>query len=529
MSKNLTYIKIANYLISILDREQNNFYFYHALLCRNPIQGRISGHLLIKGKHHYLISALHKPKLIYMKKQHTITHLFIGFGIVAGFYANGQALCGRYTTNEGINPLKNIHINIAGTPVLADIDNDGDRDLFIGVINDQSRDAHTSFYRNDGSVTNPMFVLQTINPLEKVSGRVSVSPVFADIDGDKDLDCFIADGYSGGLRYYENTGTSTKAKFEKQSAGSNPLRMVRDVAFRSVTPAFADIDNDGDLDCLVSDDEGNSFFYKNNGSANKATFQLMPENNNLFSGLNKEYVTAPSFYDFNKDGLTDLFIANKYFKNTGTTTSPVFTADIDGPRFEKGIESSINWADLNNDGIAEAITGTSAGALRYQTTAPDIHLNITGSETLPDAGMNLYATASEEGTLQWKKDGMLLNAENSNQLKVSENGNYTVEINSKCGNAVSAPVQLVSKNNGSLLQVTAYPNPSKSEFVINLAANTQLQESFIQITDVQGKIVSTQKVSGNYIRTGKDLKPGIYMLKLVQDNKVVSVQKLIKE
>ena len=73
----------------------------------------------------------------------------------------------------------------------------------------------------------------------------------------------------------------------------------------------------------------------------------------------------------------------------------------------------------------------------------------------------------------------------------------------------------------------AYPNPSRDQFMLSLPnkANT---ETIIRITDIQGRLITTQRTGGSFITFGKELKPGIYSLQVLQGNKVVHSQKLIK-
>ena len=78
-----------------------------------------------------------------------------------------------------------------------DIDGDGDYDLFIG-----RRDGKISYYKNTGTVSSPVFILQTDNYKNIHVGKNAV-PHFVDIDNDTDPDLFVGN-FKGGLYFYEN-------------------------------------------------------------------------------------------------------------------------------------------------------------------------------------------------------------------------------------------------------------------------------------------------------------------------------------
>ena len=193
-------------------------------------------------------------------------------------------------------------------PTLADIDGDGDLDLFIG-----NGSGPTYFVKNTGSSTSPAF-----SGTSSVYGTPSIghnaSPTFADIDGDGDLDLFVGVG-NGNTCFYRNTGSSTKPAFTASSQGFG----IPDIG-SSATPTFADIDGDGDLDLFIGTSPGNTYFFKNTGLSTNPAFSAA----SLGFGLpDIGSFASPTFADIDGDGDLDLFIGNRngdtyYFKNTGS-------------------------------------------------------------------------------------------------------------------------------------------------------------------------------------------------------------------
>ncbi|MDY6904887.1 MAG: FG-GAP-like repeat-containing protein [Thermodesulfobacteriota bacterium] len=176
---------------------------------------------------------------------------------------------------EADNPFAGIDVGGYSAPALVDIDDDGDMDLFVGAGPDPDEDDGGSdtgkifFYENDGTGT---FTQQTgaNNPLSNTDVPSDSTPAFADIDNDGDQDCFIG-AFDGSIYFYENTGTAAAATFTEQTGAGNPLDGVgSDKLFSS--PTFVDIDNDGDQDCFIGYRDGFTHFYENTGDAANPTF-----------------------------------------------------------------------------------------------------------------------------------------------------------------------------------------------------------------------------------------------------------------
>src|SRR6266545_3183474 len=215
------------------------------------------------------------------------------------------------------------------------------------------------------------------NPLKDFSVTINKEshPFFVDIDGDGDYDCFSGEGSTGAILYYKNVGTATEPVFQKQSAANNPLSMVKFLASGIANPAFADLDGDGDYDCLVVDEDGNENYFKNTGTSKEPAFVHVANSEDPFSALTSSYkgTYSPSFYDWNKDGLTDLFVNTTYYKNVGTVGRPEFVVSSESqPFFQNRPKAEftftpLRWVDINKDGAVDVFQGNSNGSFVYQT------------------------------------------------------------------------------------------------------------------------------------------------------------------
>ncbi len=142
-----------------------------------------------------------------------------------------------------------------------DFNNDGNLDLFVPRTTTFSSFTNT-IYINNGNKT---FSEISSNVIE-IDGGASTGSGWADYDNDGDIDLFVANTTvqtSTQVNFlYENTGN---ANFTKITTGA----LVADVGVNSRGVAWADYDNDGDMDLYVANElSTNNFFFENNGNSN---------------------------------------------------------------------------------------------------------------------------------------------------------------------------------------------------------------------------------------------------------------------
>jgi hypothetical protein len=89
---------------------------------------------------------------------------------------------------------------------------------------------------------------------------------FGDLDADGDLDA-VASLPEGGVRFFENRGTANRPKFFAAAPGALGLPEER----AGAAPALADLDADGDLDCIVGGADGRIDWFENLRSAGRET------------------------------------------------------------------------------------------------------------------------------------------------------------------------------------------------------------------------------------------------------------------
>ena len=262
-----------------------------------------------------------------------------------------------------------------GSVALGDVDGDGDKDFISG-----SRIGELYFYENQGNATNPSFVrvpqltIDTIDigPSQNLN---ECRPTLVDIDGDLDLDLFVLSRYdyngfnfADDIHYFENIGTPTAPEWSLVPANLPGLKFQNTGEFGSA--AFADMDNDTDLDMICGGSDSIAYF-ENIGTPTAPSFQRLTNANNPLDGWtdNSFLAPTPDLEDLDGDGDYDLYYGSesgfiRMLENVGTpsaqawgtfTTVPAHT-HLDTIDF--GSFVAMNIEDITGDGFKDIVICT---------------------------------------------------------------------------------------------------------------------------------------------------------------------------
>ncbi|MCK5374650.1 MAG: VCBS repeat-containing protein, partial [Alphaproteobacteria bacterium] len=289
------------------------------------------------------------------------------------YYQNDGA--GNFSSVTGAgNPFDGVDVGYYSNLAFADIDGDGDFDVFIGESS-----GTIKYYENDGA-GNFAEITGAGNPLDGVDVGSSSAPAFADIDGDGDLDIFIGGYYSNGIKYYENDGAGNFS-----NSNYTIIPAITDDLGSNAAPVLVDIDGDGDLDAFIGEGDGNINYYENDGAGN---FTEITGAGNPFDGVDVGYYSAPSFADIDGDGDLDAFIGESdgninYYQNDGAGNFTSITGagnPFDG--VDVGSYSTPTFADINGDGNIDAFIGESYGTIFHYSNNAGTFIKVTANSNL---------------------------------------------------------------------------------------------------------------------------------------------------
>lgn len=238
-------------------------------------------------------------------------------------------------------------------PGLVDIDNDGDLDLLIGVLYFGTSIDSFHLYRNNGSDTSHAFMLETRNVLPTIDVGATSIPLITDLDGDGQRDLLIG-GENGSLTLFRRTA-------EVFSADSMPR--IDLAGLFNISPAAADLNNDGRTDLLIGDFNGNVRLYLQSDSGFVRTAYAL---DGTSFGLN----AAPVLVDVDRDGLTDLFVGTGggrivHYRNQGTSTQPDFVLQTANFQLiDVGDDARPVFNDVDGDGDLDLVVGAFDGSLK---------------------------------------------------------------------------------------------------------------------------------------------------------------------
>ncbi|MCD4698703.1 MAG: T9SS type A sorting domain-containing protein [Bacteroidales bacterium] len=383
-------------------------------------------------------------ELILVISQSDLKKIFGAVAIFIGVSFTNQAIAQSFAPPVE-NPFGLVSTYETASPDFVDLDDDGDFDLLVG----EYYIGNLQYFENIGDSANPQFTTPVENPFGLVPTYYNFpQPSFADFDKDGDEDLLV--GNYGYLEYFENTGSPQNPQFGTPIIDPFGLYATTDW---SVIPAITDLDNDGDLDVLTGEYPPKILYFENIGDSANPQFTTPVENP---FGLN--YIIdspSPAFVDLDDDGDMDIFIGEYfdngniyYFENTGSSISPQFNPPLINPfgLVPTNITANPAFTDLDGDNDMDLLVGEESGSMQYFenttiTTIAHVHQN-TNLKLFPNPVIDILNIVTDNKIerieiLNVLGDEVLSFRNNYNEISLSniKPGIYTVKItlsNDKC-------------------------------------------------------------------------------------------------
>ncbi len=207
----------------------------------------------------------------------------------------------------------------------ADIDNDGDQDLFVAMLLGENM-----LFENDGRG-----VFRRVSDLESglltAHGQTS-SACFGDFDQDGDLDLVLANGnhiYVTDPKPERNARNGYPDQYFRNNGDGTFVDATKEVGLGETGWALAcgvsDYDRDGDLDLYIGNDVGIDVLYRNRGDG---TFEDVTEDAGVvFPGASM----SVDFGDVNGDGWPDLYVSGMASNSRWAMRQPGFPIPVPFP------------------------------------------------------------------------------------------------------------------------------------------------------------------------------------------------------
>lgn len=450
-------------------------------------------------------------------------------------YAN----MGNVDFNFPQNNTSTVPVNLTLFPAAfyVDVDNDNKRDIIVtpNATGSSETAAGTWHYRNDGTDASPdlKLVEQDFLQGEMIELGEGSFPRFFDYDRDGLTDLVIGNSSywagNGQLALYKNTGTASQPKF---TLVTRNLANVGSLSYKSIIPAFGDMDGDGDDDMIIGEVTGYIHYFQNSAPVAPNSPAIFTLTTTQYFGIKENSFSAPFIIDLDQDGKNDIVCGGRlgklnYYRNTGTTAAASFSSvptittlgNVDVTDITISSSGYSVPAFFTHNSKLELMVGSLRGNIRHYTDIYDVSNTIQANFTLQDANAGYIWDGIRSGVSVADID-----ADNYPDLVM---GNYSGGVGLYMGHftAVGTGPE-ASTGNGWII----YPNPSSDRVRLQQDAPYAYTGNIsLSVMDITGREVYRHPavIPGMTVDMS-GWTPGFYIFALRPAHGPASVQTVIK-
>jgi hypothetical protein len=378
-----------------------------------------------------------------------------------------------------------------------DVDNNGHADLYIakcrqGVTNPESPRRINLLYMNDGEGN-----WTSEGDVRGLAiGAQSWSADFGDYDNDGDMDCFVTN-HDAFCDLLENDGNGFFTEVTEEAGLEGELELV------PIQSTWVELNNDGYIDLLVTG-QGVHYVALNDGDG---TFTLY---DNLFGAYP---VNSYALGDLNNDGAMDIFHSAGGYGGWGSEDSEDRVYLNDG--------NSNNWIKVDLTGVESNINGIGARISIYGPWGVQIREVKAGeSYGIQNTMCQLFGLGTDEIidqiTVTWPSGTV------DNYFEVTPNQ----QLGLVEGNGATSVDEYTNQ-----AQVKLFPNPADDLLEISIGTVERYAQADIEfrVYNALGKVIRIESIThANEQVDISDLAAGVYTYSITTDGEAIAVKEFVK-
>ena len=460
------------------------------------------------------------------------------------FLTNGGSRTQALATIDDSNyPPNTEGVNLPVFPAsyILDLDFDGKKDLVIAPASTNYIENYSVnwFYKNTGTNAVPTFQLQQKDFLirDMIDLGTGANPTLVDVNADGLLDLVVGNGslflpQSGRdlrLFLFLNVGTASTPIFRLTDDNWLNFKSLSNIDNYDFSPAFGDLDGDGDLDLIVGEESGTLHFVENKAGANQPLSMGTPQP--IWKNLDAGAAPKPQIIDLDRDGLPDIVSGTRngfirFFKNIGTRTAPNFSTtptktklgfvDTGEFGFPTGFAAPF-FISLNNKFVL--FCGTESGKIKVYDNI-DGRLNDTFRLINNDFGL-----LRDGGHISVAIANVTTN-DNKLELFIGNQRGGLSAYQMSYNTDGTTPTQDIDNQNFAAV----FPNPTTGELTIECDAKMGLNDKKIYLYNIMGQCLIRQQFNTpQYKMDLSNYANGLYFIKIEGEKGGQQIVKIVKK